>query len=327
MSKKLYSVLSSLFVFALAFLLYVTGRPANSGGFFEVKSGQSLGEISKNLADQKVLNSRYPFYFYVLVLRKADELKAGDYLFSSKDGFTAIADKIIHGDTYKIKITFPEGFRLKEVEKRLNNSGLASNVSFDSLFTRDFKNEFSFLKDVPGDANLEGYLFPDTYFFPPGAKEWNVAEIFLKNFDKKFTQELRDEAEKRNKKISDIVIMASLIEKEVKTKEDKDMVSGIFWKRLKIGQPLQSCATIAYVLDADKWIYSFEDTRIPSPYNTYLNRGLPVGPICNPGLESIKAALYPKESDYLYYLSTPEGKTIFSKTLEEHNIAKEKYLR
>jgi len=327
MIKKIYSILFPIFIFLLVFVFYVTGRPANSGGFFEVKSGQFLGEISKSLADQKFLNSRYPFYIYVLVLGKADGLKAGDYSFSSKDNFRSIADKIIKGDTYKVKITFPEGFNLKEIEKRLNSSELASEISFQKLFVRDFKNEFDFLKDTPGEANLEGYLFPDTYFFPPNIKDRETAEIFLSNFDEKLTQEMRDEIEKQNKKISDIVIMASLIEKEVKTEEDKKVVSGIFWKRIEIGQPLQSCATIAYVLGVDKWIYSFEDTRTPSTYNTYLNRGLPAGPICNPGLESILAALYPRESDYLYYLSTPEGKTVFSKTLEEHNIAKVKYLR
>ena len=121
--------------------------------------------------------------------------------------------------------------------------------------------------------------------------------------------------------------MASLIEKEVKTPEDKKIVSGILWKRLENSIPLQVDATISYITGKKGDSVSIEETKIDSPYNTYKYKGLPLGPISNPGLESIIASIYPENSDYWYYLSTPEGKTIFSKTLEEHNIAKAKYLK
>jgi len=122
--------------------------------------------------------------------------------------------------------------------------------------------------------------------------------------------------------------MASLLEKEVNTKEDREIVSGIFWRRIKEGRPLQSCATIAYILGIDKWRYSFEDTRIKSPYNTYLHKGLPPGPISNPGVESIRSAIFPRKSDYNYFLTDPEtGNTIFAETIEEHNQNKIKYFR
>lgn len=137
---------------------------------------------------------------------------------------------------------------------------------------------------------------------------------------------MRVEIEKREKTIYEIVTMASILEKEVKTPEDMKIVSGIFWKRIDQGRPLQSCATIAYVLGREKKQYSYEDTRTPSPYNTYINKGLPPGPINNPGMNSILAAVYPKETDYNYFLTDPEtGKTIFSKTLEEHEENKVKY--
>jgi len=121
--------------------------------------------------------------------------------------------------------------------------------------------------------------------------------------------------------------MASLIEKEVATDEDRKIVSGIFWKRLKNHYPLQSCATVAYALGVDKWRYSVNDTQIESPYNTYKYIGLPAGPISNPGLSAIKAAIYPQESDYNYFLSKPDGETVFSRTLREHNLAIQKYLK
>ena len=121
--------------------------------------------------------------------------------------------------------------------------------------------------------------------------------------------------------------MASIIEKEVITLEDKKLVSGILWKRIRIGMPLQSCATIAYITGKNSTKISAEETQIESPYNTYKYAGLPVGPICNPSLDSIIAAIEPEDSNYLYHLSTPEGETIFSRTFEEHNIAKAKYLK
>ena len=146
------------------------------------------------------------------------------------------------------------------------------------------------------------------------------------NFDKKLTTDLREEIQKQGKTIFEIVTMASLIEKEVREKEDKEIVSGILWKRLKNNIPLQVDATISYITGKQTTKISREETQIDSPYNTYKYLGLPIGPICNPGIDSIKAAIYPKNSQHWYYLSTSEGKTIFSETLEEHNLAKAKYL-
>jgi UPF0755 protein len=183
------------------------------------------------------------------------------------------------------------------------------------------------LKDKPKSLNLEGYIFPDSYKI---RKEETIEDIInktLQNFDKKVTPELRQEIEKQNKTIFEIITMASLLEKEVKTLEDKKIVSGILWKRLENNMPLQVDATISFITGKKDANISIEETKIDSPYNTYKYKGLPLGPISNPGLESIIAAIYPESSDYWYYLSTPEGETVFSKTLEEHNIAKAKYLK
>ncbi len=147
------------------------------------------------------------------------------------------------------------------------------------------------------------------------------------NFNRKLDEELRDEIARQDKTIKEIIIMASLLEREVPTYQDQRIVSGIFYQRLKTNYPLESCATIAYILGIDKWRYSIEDTRIESPYNSYLNIGLPPGPICNPGLSAIKAAIYPQENEYNFFLSKPNGETVFSKTLEEHNENKAKYLQ
>jgi len=207
-----------------------------------------------------------------------------------------------------ITVTIPEGLTVRQIEERL---GLQLPVE-----------------------NLEGFLFPDTYYFSFGFSGAEVVKKMKDNFDKKVNQEIREEIKRQGKTLFEIITMASMIEKEVRTLEDKKLVSGLLWKRLKTNMPLQVDATIAYILTKEgKGEWTFEEMRreiakardIDSPYNTYKYRGLPVGPISNPGLESILAAVYPEDSEYWYYLSTPEGETIFSKTLDEHNRARAKY--
>jgi UPF0755 protein len=139
---------------------------------------------------------------------------------------------------------------------------------------------------------------------------------------------MKEDIKEQGKTLDEIIIMASVIQKEVSSKEDMDLVSGIFWKKIENSDALRSCATIGYALGENKYRYSIEDTKIDSPYNTYQNAGLPPGPICNPGLQAIKAAIYPKPSDYNYFLSRSDtGETIFSKTFREHEINQQKYLK
>jgi UPF0755 protein len=324
-----------------------------NSGLFEVKKGENLEEIAKNLKKEGFLKFGFPFYFYVLIRGKATDLKSGVYLLTPDDTIFVLADKIITGETAKIKVTIPEGFNLNQIEEKLINPTqinftkeellkysldlILTKPNLKEFKTRDFKSEFNFLESAPDDISLEGFLFPDTYYLYPSQGTKEIIKIFLDNFNKKLAPEPRETMEKQGKTIFEILTMASLIEKEVRTLEDKKLVSGILWKRLKIGMPLQVDATITYI---KKTInpegvasrpygarISTEDTQIDSPYNTYKYLGLPKGPISNPGLDSILAAVYPEDSDYWYYLSTPEGKTIFSKTFKEHNFARAKYLK
>ena len=147
------------------------------------------------------------------------------------------------------------------------------------------------------------------------------------NLESKISEEMKAEMKRQNKTLDEILIMASILEKEVKSDEDRAIVSGIFWERMANGIPLQADITIAYILGVDKWRYTYADTRIESPYNTYLYRDLPPTPIDNPGLSAIKAAIYPQYTDYVYFLSAPDGRTIYAKTLDEHNANKAKYLK
>ena len=314
--KKYLIIFILSFVFFFFFISWIT--PCYKNGLFEVEQGQGLSQIAKNLKKQGFIQAKFPFEFYILSKGESQNLKSGVYQFTADDTFLSIAEKIIFGEAIKTKITIIEGWNLMDIGGYLENKGMFQAEELEKLYEM---------------TELEGFLFPDTYEINPKISISEIVEKMLNNFDKKLTPELREEIQKQDKTISEIITMASLIEKEVKTKQDKELVSGIFWKRIKHKIPLNSCATIAFILGERNW--TFEQMRkeiakgkeIDSPYNTYKYLGLPIGPICNPGLDSILAAVYPENSEYWYYLSTPDGETIFSKTLDEHNLAKTKYLK
>jgi len=198
----------------------------------------------------------------------------------------------------------------------------------------DFSDDFSFLEDKPKNRGLEGYLYPDTYrVYAASSTPADLIEKMLLNFDKRLTPQMRADIAKQGKTIYEIITMASLLEKEAPINyasgdnKDARIISGIFWDRIKAGQALQSCASLAYILGVNKAQYSAEDTQIESEYNTYKYRGLPPGPISNPGILAIEAAIYPISTNYNYFL-TPAGskEIIYATTYEEHLLNKNKYL-
>lgn len=363
--KRKIIIASSLFlVICFLFLvvwngIYLPKEPYSSEAvIFSVEKGQGSKEISIKLEQQGLIKSGPLFRLYALHRGVAGKLQAGDYLLSPAMTITEIVKKFVAGDIIKEKITIVEGWNLRDIAEYLSEKGL---IKGEELFVlagypmadylkesslpqpKDFSQEFAcpvgpapnlgagscgdFLKDKPKNLGLEGYIFPDTYEIVKGESLEALIRKILKNFDKKLTPEIRNEIEKQGKTIFEIVTMASLIEKEVKSFDDRQIVSGILWKRIKSNMPLQIDATITYITGKTTTKVSIKETKIDSPYNTYKYKGLPPGPISNPGLESIRAAIYPRESDYWFYLSKPDGETVFSKTLKEHNRAKALYLR
>jgi UPF0755 protein len=199
---------------------------------------------------------------------------------------------------------------------------------------KDLSDRYPFLKDKPKYYGLEGYLFPDTYRIYASSTVAEVIDKMLSNFDVKLTAKMRADIKTQKRTIYEIVTMASIIEKEApldyqkNDNHDARIISGIFWNRLKVGQALQSDATLSYILNDNQPSHSGQDLEVVSPYNTYKYRGLPPGPICNPGILAIEAAIYPLSTDYNYFL-TPKGKetVIYAKTYEEHLQNKYKYLK
>lgn len=214
----------------------------------------------------------------------------------------------------QVKITIPEGYSVKDIAEKF--------VGFKNF------NKDNFLKIAGGK---EGYLFPDTYFFTSLETEEEIIKKMESNFKEKavpiLTQGVNNRGSSISSEIGSVIIMASILEKEALTLEDKKIVSGILWKRLETGMLLQVDAVFVYIMGKKSSDLTLDDLKIDSPYNTYLYKGLPLAPICNPGIESIEAALNPTASSYWYYLSDKNLNIHFAKNFNEHKLNKAKYLR
>lgn len=341
---------------ALFFSLFLAGI-ALSFGFFiwqiyfphtsfskekrvEIEKGSSFRAIAEELQKEGVIGSKWAFLMWGYVTRYGLSIKPGTYTFSSESAIIEILNNLARGESLPNEriITIPEGWNISDIAGYFDKNGIASSSALYQITGRSamlypsakpepWRKKYPILASLPSNLSLEGFLFPDTYRVYRDASLESIIEKMIANLEKKLDQTLRDEIAKQKKTVFEVITMASLIEEEVRSEEDRAIVSGILWKRLERGIPLQVDATVVYIRGYNHTPLTKTDLASPSPYNTYKYRGLPAGPISNPGLSAIKAAIYPEENPYLYYLSAPDGRTIFSTTLEEHNAAKEKYLR
>jgi len=295
----------------------------------DISSGTGVKKIASILHEKGLVQSEWGFILRIYTMGAKDKLKAGQYNFSKKESGVEIIKRMIAGDIMPRdnKVTIPEGLTLREIAQRLEQAEVVSASEFMSRAkVEKFRAKYDFLTDVP-DGSLEGYLFPDTYKFFKNTPVDDVIDRMLQRFDEQFKIAAQATPGLRTHKLYEVVTMASIIEREVKTPEDRRIVSGILWSRIDHGVAMAADATTRYVLNNWDKPLTVSDLKIDSPYNTRINVGLPPGSIGNPGLDTLKAAMDPKETDYFYYLSAPDGKTIFSKTLDEHNANVQKYLR
>lgn len=333
----IYTALFGFFACVFNYQLKPIQTDATGEVVFIVEKGQGFQEISDNLARAGLIRSKSSFKLYLLMRGWADKLQPGSYHFGLNFSSQQIARILVEDSLEEVSVTIPEGWTLSMVDERLKEEGVLVSGSLASLKVKDFSDEnsneyFEFLNTSLPEASLEGFIFPDTYRFYKNISARAVAKKFLSNFEKKFSREMESQMQKRGLDFQKTVILASLVESEIPHDADRPKVAGILVKRLAKDMPLQLDATIIYIkCEINKASncrkITSSDFKIKSAYNTYLNRGLPVGPISNPGLGALKAVLYPENSPYLFYLSDPAtGNTIFSKTLEEHNSNKERYL-
>ncbi len=314
-----------------------------------IRSGSSTSTIAEVLYDtqddgepgeNQLIKNKAVFKVYVDFTGVGSKLQSGTYTFDRTMSIPEIVDQLTIGDghvTQILRFTLTEGMTAADMAESLVEQGVLSSTSrFLELCRTMAGVTTNELIDLPEDSaevrlyQLEGYLFPDTYEVYEGSSEETVISRLTTRFYGIFSEEYILRAEELGMSIDEVVTLASIIEKEAKT-DDFAKVSAVFHNRLEEGMPLQSDATISYMLQSDKLVFTAEDLATESPYNTYLNAGLPAGPICNPGRAAIEAALYPDEEmldgGYLYFcLADPEtGALVFARTLEEHQKNVETY--
>ena len=303
---------------------------------YEVK--QKEFEITSNttfipeLIDNVIIGNDFShtaWKLYLKVFKYDTRLKSGVYTIESDTiSRGELIQKLLRGPEKKKTqtLTFIEGWRNEDYSTYLEKQGIRMQDQVRGLTIKDVKARYSFFDDTDTSKGLQGYLFPDTYEVFTDVTEEEVVYRLLDNFNAKITQDMRDEIERTGRNLYEVLTMASIIEKEVRTLETKRTVSGIFYNRLDIGMALQSDATVNYITQSGRDRSTFEDLAIDSPYNTYKYKGLPPGPIANPGFDSIYAAVYPYDTDYFYFLTTPDGRIFYGKTFDQHVRNKNKYL-
>jgi len=308
---------------------------------FRVASGSSTTKIANDLKAAGLIE--YPQFFRIL-----SKVNGYDGLYQSgthivQEGLTyEELMALLIAPPESIKLTFPEGYNMKQIFRALSNSRLTHGAEVAEYAASDEAKEelfplYDFLMEIPANTDrqgtLEGYLFPDTYEFLLSAEPIDILKTFLNNFEVKISEDYYERAEELGFSVDQVVTLASIIEREAVTEEDRFLISGVFHNRMNDSaasmRRLQSCATIQYIFYQRNGIMlrtiSDSDTRVVDPYNTYLHEGLPPGPICNPGLSAINAALYPQNTDYYFFVARGDGTHEFTKTYDEHLAAIQQY--
>ncbi len=312
--KLLLKIILPILVLSILSIIYLSLPPKDFPINIEINvpKNSGLSNISDILYENHIIKSTFIFKVEAVLMGGYRKIIAGDYVFKSASNSISIARRLIKGDhgLTRIKVTIPEGLTIKDI-----SNILSKNINrFD---TKSFL-ELAFYK--------EGYLFPDTYFFYENVTPMEVLNTLTKAFESKLNS-LSNEVKLSNRKTEDIVTMASIVEKEATSTEDRKIIAGILWKRLDDNFPLQVDPPLAYITSNKDGFISIADTKIDSPYNTYKYKGLPKGPISNPGLDALSATINPTKTKYYYYLSDKKGNIHYAVTYDGHLSNKEKYLR
>ncbi len=342
--KKISILLLILVIFAILGGWFIFAPPSEDSAEknFIIQKGEGVNDISQHLKEQNFIRNKLVFETYVWFSGVQGNFQAGEHKLRQNMRVSEIISTLTStGEKNERAIKILEGWNNQEVGAYLESEGVVNkNIFLEAVGNYESEiTNYEFLKDRPAGATLEGYLFPDTYKIykeipaellvgedKNAALAEHIIKKMLDNFDQKLTADLRTEIAKSQKNFFEIITMASIIEKEARG-EDMAMVSDIFWRRIDEGIALQSDATVNYATGKYKTQPSLDDLEVGSTYNTYKYRGLPAGPIGNPGLEAIRAAINPKANNYWYFLHAKDGQTIYSRSFEEHKANKIKYLQ
>jgi UPF0755 protein len=320
-------ILLSTIALGIAWALwsYLDAPPPGDGAMksIEIPSGLSFSQVASILEREGIIAGSERFRWLAWLKRVEKEIKAGDYTFNTAMRPSAVLHMLVEGRYKTITVTIPEGFTVAQIAQVLQEKGCGNRENFlnyasDPLFVRSL--------GIKGDS-LEGFLFPDTYKLRKGMAEELILREMVGRFNEVFNVERTKRLQELGLSREEVIILASIIEKETSDTSERYLIAAVFHNRLKRGMLLQSDPTVIYGLHDFDGNLTKDDLKTSSPYNTYLMKGLPPRPIANPGEESIIAALYPASEKYLYFVSKNNGTHHFSTTLEEHNRAVDRYQR
>ena len=327
--KLIYTFLTLLCLAAITgiwagIVLYNLSKPpmGNKVIIVHIERGMTLGEVSRMLESEGLVKSAE--YISWLGERKGldTKIKAGEYELSSDWYPEKILTAITSGKVVARRFTIPEGYTLKQIAQTLDDSGIVGKSEFIKA-AADISMAAEWLPESA--KNLEGVLFPDTYTYTKNDDAKSIVTMMVARFGQVFAPLWSERDRKPGMSPYEAITLASIVEKETAADEERTLVAGVFFNRLKLGMRLMSDPTVIYGIPNFNGDITRKDLRTPTPYNTYVNSGLPPGPICNPGAPSIEAALHPAPTKALYFVATRNGKHHFSETLDEHNKAVRKY--
>ncbi|WP_139490369.1 endolytic transglycosylase MltG [Brevibacillus dissolubilis] len=315
---------------AAGFYLYSELQPAQSAENAQTKTitippGTSVRSIGEILHNEGIIKNAALFAYYTKWEGKSNQLKAGEYQLSGGQPLDEVVRTLVNGNATSeaLRFTIPEGYNVKQIAERLASKGLVDKETFLKEVNEGNFSEFPFVSSIPANNGrqyrLEGYLFPETYEVRKGATEHEIIAKMLSQFEKE-TAELAAQLQARNMSLDDAVILASIVEREVVVDEERPIVAGVFMNRIRDNWMLQSCATVQFVLGKQRDRITFEDLKINNPYNTYINPGLPPGPIASPGRTSLQAVALPAEHEYFFFVTKKDGSSehLFARTFAEH---------
>ena len=294
----------------------------------DISDGSSLKSAARLLEEKNLIKNETAFLIYAKI-NSLENIKSGSYSLNKSKNVEEILQILNKGSKpIGIKITIPEGYEIRNIAEKLESAGITDFDSFisDTSNVDLYKSQYPYL-NLPEVKSLEGFLFPDTYYISKEATNEQIIKMFLDRFSEVYEeQQLESKIQESGLNINEFITLASIVEREAVKKEERPIIAGIFYNRLSIQMPLQSCATVQYILKERKPVLSIADTKIDSPYNTYLIKGLPPAPIASPGLDAILATSNPQQTKFLYFVAKGDGGHEFSETYEQHLQAKKKYL-
>jgi len=290
-----------------------------------VPLGSSPSKIAKILKEHDLIKNEKIFYFYVR-FKQATGFQAGDYYLAKKSTLDELIVQLKEGrvSLESERFTIAEGLSVEQIATQLAEKGLVNKEKFLTLVNEGDFSDISIMKEIPEVKDrkyrLEGLLFPETYEIHKGSDEKEIIRIMLKQFEKEIKPEWKEELAKRKMSLYEAVTLASIVEREVVLDEERKIISGIFHNRLREGWKLQSCATVQFVLGKQRERLLFEDLEVQSPYNTYVNEGLPPSPIASPGRASLEATIFPEKHKYFFFVTKKDGSGAhhFARTFKEH---------